>query len=299
MIKQPIHYMTPAVTPLLPDGELDLKSCEKLYRHLIHGGVDGILILGSIGEFFGLTTEQKQRLICYAAEVINDSVELIVGTTSMIFEEILELSNFALSHGANAVMVIPPYYFHFTEDSIFDYYDRLASSINGNLYLYNFPDRTGYDITPAVVRRLVEKHANIIGIKDTLGGVDHTRELIKQVRPIRPDFRIYSGFDDNFAHNVLCGGNGCISGLSNLYPELTSAWAAALRTENWGRAQKIQQTIDALMDIYAVGKPFVPYIKEAMSQKGIIDYSTATFPMPTVTAEQKEQIQNIMGVYEK
>lgn len=299
MLQQPIHYMTPAVTPLLPTGDLDLNSCEKLYRHLIHGGVDGILILGSIGEFFGLTMWQKQRLISFAKKVIGDSVELIVGTTSMIFDEIVELSNFALSQGADAVMVIPPYYFHFTEDSIFEYYDQLASAINGNVYLYNFPDRTGYDITPSVVCRLAEKHANIIGIKDTLGGVDHTRELIKQVRSIRPDFRIYSGFDDNFAHNVLCGGNGCIAGLSNLYPELTSSWATALREGNWDKAREIQQVIDVLMDIYSVGKPFVPYIKEALVQKGIIDHNTATVPMPTVTDEQKKQIHDILGVYTK
>ena len=299
MLRQPIHYMTPAVTPLLPTGDLDLDSCEKLYSHLIRGGVDGILILGSIGEFFGLTMWQKQRLISYAKKVIGSSVELIVGTTSMIFDEIVELSNFALSQGANAVMVIPPYYFHFTEDSVFNYYDQLAEAINGDIYLYNFPERTGYDITPTVVCRLVTKHPNIIGIKDTLGGVDHTRELIKQVRPIRPDFRIYSGFDDNFAHNVLCGGNGCIAGISNLFPELTSSWVTALREGNWYEAQDIQQTIDALMDIYGVGKPFVPYIKEAMVQRGIIDHNTATVPMPEVTDFQKEQLHKILGVYKK
>lgn len=294
-----IQYLTPAVTPLLPSGELDIASAQNLYRHLINGGVDGILILGSIGEFFALTMEQKKQLICAAVEVTKDTLELIVGTTSMVFEEIVELSNYALDQGANAVMVIPPYYFHFDDESVYQYYDQLAQAIHGDLYLYNFPDRTGYDISPKVVYQLAKKHSNIIGIKDTLSGVDHTREIIKLVKPLRPEFRVYSGFDDNFAHNVLCGGNGCIAGISNIFPELTYAWAKAARRADLAAVQEIQQTIDSLMDIYSVGKPFVPYIKEALVQRGIIQYATTTKPMPTVTENQKEQLANIMGRYKK
>lgn len=294
MERTKISYITPAVTPLLPDGQIDFESCEHLYHHLIDGGVDGILILGSIGEFFGLTMEQKKELIRFAKRVIGDKVELLAGTTSMIYDEIVELSQYALEEGADGVMVIPPYYFHFTEESVYEYYDGLAEAIPGNLYLYNFPDRTGYEITPRTVRRLAEKHENIVGIKDTISGVDHTRELIKQVKAVRPEFRIYSGFDDNFAHNVLCGGNGCIAGLSNLYPEVTSAWAESLRSGDWQTASRMQQKIDRLMDIYAVGKPFVPFIKEAMVMKGIIRYGTATRPMPEASAEQKEQLKKIL-----
>lgn len=294
MERTKISYITPAVTPLLPEGQIDFESCEHLYHHLINGGVDGILILGSIGEFFGLTMEQKKELIRFARRVVGDKAELLAGTTSMIYDEIVELSQYALEAGVDGVMVIPPYYFHFTEESVYEYYDSLAEAVHGNLYLYNFPDRTGYEITPRTVRRLAEKHENIVGIKDTISGVDHTRELIKQVKAVRPEFRIYSGFDDNFAHNVLCGGNGCIAGLSNLYPEATSAWAESLRSGDWQTAGRMQQKIDRLMDIYAVGKPFVPFIKEAMVMKGIIRYGTATRPMPEASAEQKEQLKRIL-----
>ena len=296
MSKQEIHYMTPAVTPLCPDGKLDFESCKTLYHHLINGGVDGILILGSIGEFFALTMEQKKDLVRFAVETVQHRVPLIVGTTSMIFDEIVELSNYSIDLGADAVMIIPPYYFHHTDDSVEEYYSLLAEAIHGNLYLYNFPDRTGYEISPAVVRRLAEKHKNIIGIKDTIGGVDHTRELVKAVKPVRPEFRIYSGFDDNFAHNILCGGNGCIAGISNLYPELTSGWVKAAREGDYGKVQSIQQEIDKLMNIYSVGKPFVPYIKEALVQAGIIKYATASRPMPVATEEQKERLKQIMSV---
>ncbi len=298
MKEQIIRYMTPAVTPLLPDGEIDFASCRKLYQHLLEGGVDGILILGSIGEFFGLKMDQKKALIRCAKEAVKGRCKLIAGTTSMIFEEIVELSNYALEQGVDGVMVIPPYYFHFTDESVYEYYDMLAQEIQGDVYLYNFPDRTGYDISPQVVKKLALAHANIVGIKDTIGGVDHTRELIKQVKSVRPEFEIYSGFDDNFAHNVLCGGNGCIAGLSNLYPELTSSWVEAMRNSDCRKAAECQRKIDRLMDIYSVGKPFVPFIKAALAAKGVIQHAAATRPMPVATREQLDQLNKIMEEYE-
>lgn len=293
-MNQPIRYITPAVTPLLPEGGVDFSSCEKLYRHLIQGGMDGILIMGSIGEFFGLTMEQKKALIRCARKAIGKDTQLIAGTTSMVFDEIVELSNFALDEGVDAVMIIPPYYFWFDDAGVFSYYDQLAQAIHGNIYIYNFPERTGYSIAPQVVRALAEKHANIVGIKDTVPGVDHTREVIKAVRSVRSDFIVYSGFDDNLAHNVLCGGNGCISGMSNLFPQLAAAWAQALREGDFQRSRQFQQRTDSLMDIYAIGKPFIPAIKEGLVQKGILAHATATKPMAELNARQKEQVAGLL-----
>ena len=290
-------YLTPAVTPLLPNGEIDFESCKNLYEHLIKGGVDGILIFGSIGEFFAFDIQTKKKGIEFANKVIANRVELIVGTTSMIYGEIVELSNYALGLGIKSVMIIPPYYFHFTDESVYEYYDSLAKDIKGNLYLYNFPDRTGYEISSAVVKKLAEKHSNIIGIKDTISGVDHTRELIKAVKPFRPDFKIYSGFDDNFAHNALCGGDGCIAGISNLFPELTSAWVKAFNGGDLAKVKYIQGVIDRLMDIYAVGKPFVPFIKQALADCGIIAHPTATKPMPVATTAQINKLKMILEEY--
>ena len=298
-MKQVINYITPAITPLLPNGKVDYASCERLYNYLIDGGVNGVLLLGSSGEFFGISMEEKKELIDFAVKCIDKRVELVVGTTSMILDEIVELSDYALKASADAVMVIMPYYFHFDDGSVFDYYDELAQRIDGRLYIYNYPDRTGYTISPAVVRALAEKHENIVGIKDTISGVDHTREVIKAVRDVRPDFLVYSGFDDNFVHNVLCGGNGCMAAMSNLYPQLTTAWTMAARNGDYDQLQEIQQKINKIMDVYAVGKPFVPFIKEAMVMKHIIDYAVSTKPMSAANEEQKARIREILDWYEK
>lgn len=287
-------YITPAVTPLKEDGTLDIAGARALYDHLIAGGVDGILILGSIGEFFALPKEMKKQLIQVAVEHIAGRVPLMVGTADNNIEEVVELSNFALESGADSVIVVPPYYFWLKDDSIEQFYDELAARIKGNFYLYNFPDRTGYEMSARVIARLALKHQNIIGCKDTISGMDHTREIIKLVKPFRPEFEVYSGFDDNFAHNVLSGGDGCIGGLSNLVPEVCSAWVKAVNARDFAATQEIQQKIDRMMSIYAVGMPFVPYIKRALQLRGVPVNAYATKPLPYPTEVQDTQLLAIM-----
>ena len=288
------RYITPAVTPLNADGTIDAPGAKNLYDHLIRGGVDGILVLGSIGEFFALSMEQKKELISLAVRDVDHRVQLIVGTADTVIGNVIELSNYALAEGADAVIVVPPYYFCLNGQSIEAYYDTLAREIKGRLYIYNFPDRTGYQIPADVIRRLALRHSNIIGCKDTISGMDHTRELIEAVKTVRPDFEIYSGFDDNFAHNVMSGGDGCIGGLSNLAPEICSAWVAAFRRSDLTAVTEIQRKINRMMSIYSVGMPFVPFIKRAMVLRGIGIGASATAPLPSATPADDEKLLAIM-----
>jgi 4-hydroxy-tetrahydrodipicolinate synthase len=287
-------YITPAVTPFLEDGKIDEKGAAALYEFLVKGGVDGILVFGSIGEFFAVSTEEKKKLISLAIRQINGRIPVIIGTADMILENVISLSNWSLKEGADAVIVVSPYYFKLTPDQIEEYYDRLAREIHGPLYIYNFPDRTGYTIPADVVKTLALKHKNIVGIKDTIPGMDHTRELIQAVKPVRPDFEIYSGFDENFAHNVLAGGDGCIAGLSNFAPSLCHQLAKAANEENWEEAARYSQTLNSLMDVYAVGNPFIPFIKKAVELAGVPIADIPSFPFPRPTQEQTEKLLQIL-----
>ena len=287
-------YITPAVTPFLEDGKIDEKGAAALYEFLVKGGVDGILVFGSIGEFFAVSTEEKKKLISLAIRQINGRIPVIIGTADMILENVISLSNWSLKEGADAVIVVSPYYFKLTPDQIEEYYDRLAREIHGPLYIYNFPDRTGYTIPADVVKTLALKHKNIVGIKDTIPGMDHTRELIQAVKPVRPDFEIYSGFDENFAHNVLAGGDGCIAGLSNFAPSLCHQLAKAANEENWEEAARFSQTLNSLMDVYAVGNPFIPFIKKAVELAGVPIADIPSFPFPRPTQEQTEKLLQIL-----
>ena len=269
-------YLTPAITLFREDGSLDLESQGKLFDNLIEKGVDGILVEGSSSEFFAMPMDERREMARFAIERVDHRVKLIIGTSSMVADEIVDFSNYCLEQGADAVMILPPYYFRFGAEALLQYYDRLAGKINGPIYIYNFPANTGTSVPAETVLQLAQMHSNIVGIKDTIPGMDHTRELIKVVKSQIPNFEVYSGFDDNFAHNILAGGNGCIAALSNVVPEICAAWAKAFRDNDLAGIAKGQQAIDRLMDLYAIRDPFLPVLKEACRLRGIAASSTGT-----------------------
>lgn len=287
-------YITPAVTLLNAQGQPDLEGNCALYEHLIRGGVDGILVLGSIGEFFALPLAQRRRLAFRAIEAVAHRTRLIIGTASMIYEDVVSFSNECVERGADAVIIVSPYYFPLDDDSVFAYYSALAQAIHGRIYLYNFPNRTGYSLSAQVVKRLALTYPNIVGIKDTIPGMDHTRELIEAVKPLRPDFEIYSGFDENLTANVAAGGDGCIAGLSNLYPEICARAARMLREKNVDGIVTGQRLIQQLFALYAIGSNFIPVIKEGVCMRGVAGSSRCSFPLPDMTQAQKQALRELM-----
>lgn len=285
----------PAITLLNEDKTLNLENQRALYENLIRCGIDGILVQGSIGEFFAMPMYQRMQMAKFAVETIAHRVPCIIGVTSMVADEIAPFANCCLDFGADAVIVLPPYYFSFDDEALFRYFDRLLNEIHGPVWIYNFPARTGCSISAETVLYLAGRHPNLTGIKDTITGMDHTRELIKAVKPRFPEFKIYSGFDDNAARNVLSGGDGVIGGLSNVVPEICAAWMRAVREGDTAGIAAGQQRIDRLMDIYSVGSVFVPIIKEGARLRGIVDSNVCTFPMAPPAKAESEAIIAILA----
>lgn len=288
------RYLTPVVTAFDEKGNIDLEANKKIYDHLISGGVDGIVILGSIGEFFNIPLDKQKELIDVALNHINKRVKVYVGTGCMSIENTIEMTNYAHNAGADAAMIISPYYFSLSEDSIEFFYNSVADATEAKIYLYNFPDRTGYDLSPELTLRLIRRNKNMVGFKDTVGVMGHTRALISLVRKEFPEFDVLSGFDENFAHNVLCGGGGCIGGLSNIAPELFATWTKAVNDKDFDKVAECQRTVDSLMKIYDVAKPFIPVIKKAMVLRGIEMKDYCSKPFLTVNDEQMDAITSIL-----
>lgn len=285
------EFIVPVVTVFDEYGRIDLGANVRVWEELIERGVDGILLCGSNGEFFALSAEERFQLTEAAAAVTNGRVKLIVGTGANAVAETVELSRRALDVGADAAMVITPYYFGLGHQAIVEYLCGVASQVEGDVMLYNFPDRTGNDIDADAVCQIVARCPNVVGIKDTVTDMGHTRAIIEAMEDVAPAFSVYSGFDENFAHNGLAGGNGCIAALANVYPELTHAWTVALGEGDWKRVEGIQHTIDKLADIYAVAPLFVPAVKYAMSCRGLPAGTACRSTVVPLTEEQKGRIE--------
>lgn len=288
-------FLTPVVTAFDKNYKLDIKANQKIWDYVIEGGIDGIILMGSTGEFFAMSMEQRKELILAAREYIGNRVPLIVGTGTMSLEETIELSLFAENNKADGIIIVPPFYFSLPQNCIEGYFDEIANAVNTKIYIYNFPERTGYDISPEVMLRLCRKHKNIAGCKDTVINFAHTRKIIDTVLPKFPEFEVYSGYDDNFAHNVLSGGSGTIGGLTNVVPEIGSGWVKAFKENDIEKISYYQMKMNTLAKLFDFGVPFVPLVKKAMVLKGIPMEDVCLPPLQKPTEDQTELIKDILN----
>ncbi|MDR3405952.1 MAG: dihydrodipicolinate synthase family protein [Chthoniobacter sp.] len=289
------QFITPTVSVFDANGRPDPEQNLRVYDHIARGGVSGMVILGSTGEFFSMSMETAKRFIDIATSWKRPAgFRLFAGTSRMDPDETVTLANYATDRGVDGVMIISPYYFPLNDDCVCDFYSRVAPRISCPIFIYNFPDRTGYSVSSAATLKLVTKFRNITGFKDTISGVNHTCELIRTIKPEFPEFEIFSGFDNNFAHNVLSGGSGCIGGLSNVIPEVFARWIDAFARDDLHKVAELQRYIDKMMDFYAVGDPFIPMIKKGLVLRGVIDSDVCTPPFLCASDGQAARIRDLL-----
>jgi len=289
--------ITPTITVFDQDQKIDFEATEEHIEKLIEAGVNGILFLGSIGEFFAMTAAEKKKLISFAVKIVNKRVPVLVGTGGTAAEDVIELTNFAGAEGADGAAVITPYFFQFNQQILYNYYSHIAQNVDLNLYIYNFPARSGVNISPEIVFELARDYDNIVGIKDTMDTISHTRELIQRVKiPLKRDFAVYSGFDEYFLPNLLNGGDGLIGGLSNVAPALFTDFYSAYQKEDFNKVKELVNKINLMMEIYGVSDPFFPAIKKAVSISGSNLNAVCKEPVGRLT---DEQINNIKKILEK
>ncbi|MBI5519810.1 MAG: dihydrodipicolinate synthase family protein [Desulfovibrio sp.] len=287
--------ITPAVTILDPKGRLDREENHKLYAHLLSGGVSGFVVLGSSGEFFSLGMDQTRELMGIAADFDRGSMRVFAGASRMDPDESVALANHACDLGLHGVMIVSPYYFSLNDDCVFEYYSYVAKRTEAKIILYNFPARTGYSLSTGLLLRLADKHDNIVGIKDTVMDMWHTADIIREVKSRFPHFEVFSGYDNNLAHNVLSGGNGCIGSLSNLVPEVFADWLEALRREDFRAIARCQRKVDGLMRVYGIADIFIPVIKKGLVLRGVVASSACTRPFPSADAAQTRRLEELLA----
>lgn len=205
-------------------------------------------------------------------------LDLIPGTNSLNFDECVDLSNYAISLGVKGVLILPPFYYGISQEEAFHYFDVLAQRVKGDIYIYNFPARTGFDMSADTTFSLAKKHKNIKGMKDSTANLSHTKEVILKVKDLRDDFEVYSGYDDHFVPNVIAGGNGCIAAISNFEPKLWSDWVAAINDGSFHDVKAIGNIIDRLMPLYSVEMNFSHIFKKFLIDDGLNISEYTIFP---------------------
>lgn len=292
------EYLCPALT-FFRDGEVDFDAQHELYRRLVEGGIDGAIILGSSSEFYAMTPQMRRAVALDAIEQLGGKMKVYVGTGCLNVADTVAASREALDAGATGVIIVGPYYIDATPEGVYAYYDEVASQVDGDILIYNYPDRTGYDVTPDILNRLVDAHPNIVGIKDTVGNSAHTQAILNGVRPQHPDFLVYTGYDNNFLPVVLDGGNGCIGALSNIIPGTLAAWAAAVGRGDLDTCARTHALVCKLFELYGVQSPFMPAMKYVAQLQGVGGTCESMLPALPPTDEAKAQLEALYRLIEE
>jgi 4-hydroxy-tetrahydrodipicolinate synthase len=287
--------ITPIITIMDSNGEIDYRNMKKHINNLIENGVNGILFLGSIGEFYALDDSQKKILINFAVKEVNGRVPVLVGIGDTNIINVIELSKHCKNSGVDILVLISPYYFAPTKLSAFEYISKVSKNCDMPILLYNFPERSGNDLAPDLILNIVKENNNIIGVKDTVDNISHTRKIIQKVKAEFPNFCVFSGFDEYYLVNRIAGGDGVISGLTNIVPKLFYNLHVSYEQKDFKTVSEQARQISDLMAIYDVTDLFVTGIKAGVKARGL-DISTFTnYPGIPLTNEQYEEVKDILA----
>lgn len=270
-------------------GELDKVGMARMLEHVIESGADGMLILGSGGEFSQFSSQQRKEIAAFCLHHVNGRVPVLIGIACSGTAETIELGRHAQEHGADGVLVVNPYYTKLSDDARFMHYKRIADALKTPVFLYNFPDLTGQDIGLDIITRLAKEVPNIVGIKDTIDNISHTREIINRVHTFRPDFIIFSGYDEYMLDTLLLGGHGGIPATFNFAPTITRGIYQAFLDNDLEKARYFQQQLAKLSPLYALEQPFFGVIKTAIKLSGL-DISTAVVAPALPLSDEKTAV---------
>lgn len=289
----------PVPTVFNAQSQFDPEGMGRLIDRILASDVNGFLFLGSAGEFAALPHESRKTIAEFCVKRVAGKKPVIIGTASCSTQEVIDLSKHAGSIGADAVMVVNPFYAKLSDERIYQHYRQIAENSPLPVLLYNFPILTGQDLSVEVVARLAKDCPNIVGIKDTVNCMSHIRRLVFEVKGARPDFMVFSGFDEYVLDTLMIGGDGVIPATSNFAPDITCGIYKAFLEKDFATAQTQLTRLAILSRMYAIDVPFTGCIKEAIRLAGI-DISTAVLapatPPDAATLEKLKAILKAGGV---
>lgn len=287
MIK-PFGIIPAMVTPVTVEDELNEIALRKLTDYLIDGGVHGVFAIGSQGEFWGFSAEEKQRVWEVVVDQTAKRVPVYAGTAAETTREAIQLTQLAQKSGVDAVSVLTPYFISPNEDELFDHYRAIAEATSLSIVLYSNPARTGVGISPGLIARLAEIE-NIVGIKDSSGDIQLTLQYIQKTPD---DFAVLMGRDTLIYVGLLIGAKGAIAATGNVVPSLVAQiYDRFVEGDNQG-AMAAQEALAPLRLAFAWGT-FPVVIKEALDLIGM-EAGPARMPVGPMSADQRERLRQVL-----
>lgn len=276
------------VTPMFEDGRLDLDALKKLIDFHVDAGTDGIVIVGTTGESPTVDVDEHCLLIKTTIEHVGKRVPVIAGTGANSTAEAIELTAKAKALGADACLLVAPYYNKPSQEGLYQHFKAVAEAVDIPQILYNVPGRTGCDLSNDTVLRLAQVR-NIVGIKDATGGIERGTDLLLRAPA---EFAVYSGDDATALALMLLGGKGVISVTANVAPKLMHEMCKHALNGNLLAAKAANAKLFALHQKLFVEANPIP-VKWVLQQMGLIA-TGIRLPLVNLSSQYHEVLRNAM-----
>lgn len=284
--------IAPVVTPFHDDGSLDLDGLRRLIRWQLESGSHGISLGGSTGEPSAQTVAERADAIRAAADEVADRVPFVPGTGSAKLSDTIELTAAAAEAGADAILVITPYYARPTQDGLYRWYATVAGEFPDlPLFIYNVPARTAIDIAPETVARLARDFPNVVGIKETTKDFEHFSRVI---RACGRDFVVWSGIELLCLPLLALGGDGFVSAVANIAPNALVRMFNAWEDGDHETALNLHYALHPLADLLFVEANPAP-AKWVLAESGRLGSATVRPPLAPVSGTGEERIRKLLA----
>lgn len=279
---------TAMITPFMDDGTIDYDGFRDNLRFQVTSGVAGIVVLGTTGESPTLEEQEKQEIIKIAVEEVKNKVMLIVGTGSYSTKKTIEDTKKAKDLGADAVLVVTPYYNKPTQEGLYQHFQSVAS-LEIPIIVYNIPGRAGQNLHTETLKRLAE-NPFIAGVKEASGNLNQIMDVLEQIT--RSDFKVFSG-DDNLTYPLIClGGHGIISVVSNLIPKEINEMVHLALSGNYDRAKAMHFSLMPFFKTAFIETNPIP-IKAMMNHVKMAS-GPCRLPLCGLSSENEVKIQSLL-----
>lgn len=278
---------TAIATPFTEDG-VNFEEFGKLLEDQIANEVDAIIVCGTTGESATMSEEEKKEVIKFAIDKVNKRTKVVIGTGSNNTTSAIKMSKYAEEAGADALLVVTPYYNKTTQKGLVAHYKAIAESVSLPIIMYSVPSRTGVNITPETCLEL-SKIENIVAIKEASGNIS---QVAKIASLCKDNLDIYSGNDDQVIPLLSLGGKGVISVLSNVMPKYTHEMVHKYLDGDVKEACKMQLDVLDLIDALFCEVNPIP-VKYALNLMGY-NFGKPRMPLIELSDSNKEKLEEIM-----
>jgi len=280
---------TPVVTPFR-DGKVNYEKFAELVDRQAREGSHGVVVNGTTGEPSSLTIDERSELVKVAVETISKRIPVVAATGSQSLAETTELSLKAEKAGADALLVVTPYYIKPPQEGLVQYFDEVGKRTNLPLLIYHIPGRAAVSITPSTVVKIAERLPNVVGIKHAANDLEFLTEVLAR---LGRDFRVFCGLEALSLPMLALGASGLMNAVGNLVPTLVARLCELVEQGDLAAARDLHfQLFELNQSIFLETNP-IP-LKHMMARLGLLDASEVRLPLVAIDRERGQILDEVL-----